>query len=168
MFETSDEIPASLQTSPIVSPATSPPSLVVQDASSGTTLQEPEFLDLATDGQEDAKSDVVQQGRPILSTERRAQSEYGTLTPPFAQRPDTQHQQVSVISRRYPPHQKRTITKTHTVRKRIQSLDRVYPSNGPLQKSSGLTLRTSQNLALSHLAQRRQAKMTRRRRLFQR
>lgn len=79
VFETSDEIPASLQTSPIVSPATSPPGLLVQDAASGTTLQEPEFLDLATDGQEDAKSDAVRQGRPVLSGERRALSEYGTF-----------------------------------------------------------------------------------------
>lgn len=88
VFETSDEIPASLQTSPIVSPATSPPGLVVQDASSSTTLQEPEFLDLATDGQISPSSDPALRGRPILSTERRAKSEYGmltsSLTPPFS------------------------------------------------------------------------------------
>ena len=78
VFETSDEIPASLQTSPIVSPATSPPGLVVQDVSS-TILQEPEFLDLASDCQENTRPDAVQQGRPMLSAGRRAQSEYGTL-----------------------------------------------------------------------------------------
>ena len=81
VFETSDEIPASLQTSPIVSPATSPPGLVVQDVSSPTTLQEPEFLDLATDGQIDPSSDAALRGRPVLSSERRAKSEYGMLTP---------------------------------------------------------------------------------------
>ena len=86
VFETSDEIPASLQTSPIVSPATSPPGLIVHGAPSGTTLQEPEFLDLATDGQENANSDAVLHGRPIiLSSERRAQSEYGMETPGITQ-----------------------------------------------------------------------------------
>ena len=79
VFETSDEIPASLQTSPIVSPATSPPGLVIQDLSSANTLQEPEFLDLAADRQEVVKSNANLHGRPMLSSERRAQSEYGTL-----------------------------------------------------------------------------------------
>lgn len=79
VFETSDEIPASLQTSPIVSPATSPPGLVVQDHCSASTLQEPEFLDLASDSQEIAKSSAVAHGRPMLYSERRAQSDYGTL-----------------------------------------------------------------------------------------
>lgn len=79
VFETSDEIPASLQTSPIVSPATSPPGLVVHDLSSASTLQEPEFLDLASESQDISKSSAVAHGRPILSSDRRAQSDYGTL-----------------------------------------------------------------------------------------
>ena len=78
VFETSDEIPASLQTSPIISPATSPPGLVVQDAST-TSLQEPEYLDLASDGQPNDKLVAVPQPRPSLSVERRAQSDYGMM-----------------------------------------------------------------------------------------
>ena len=80
VFETSDEIPASLQTSPIVSPATSPPGLTIQGLSSTTTLQEPEFLDLASDTQAPLKTSASQLGRPMLSSERRAKSEYGMLT----------------------------------------------------------------------------------------
>ena len=76
VFETSDEIPASLQTSPIVSPATSPPGLIIQDLSSTTTLQEPEFLDLASNTQAPPKMNA----RPLLSSERRAKSEYGMLS----------------------------------------------------------------------------------------
>lgn len=83
VFETSNEIPASLQTSPIVSPATSPSGLAVQDVSSTPTLQEPEFLDLAADRHADSKADAVSQARPAISDGRRAQSEYGVgeLTP---------------------------------------------------------------------------------------
>ena len=48
VFETTDDIPESLQTSPLVSPATSPKSNSSgeRDASS---LQEPDYLDLSTD-----------------------------------------------------------------------------------------------------------------------
>ena len=77
VFETSDEIPASLQTSPIVSPATSPSGLAVQDVSSISTLQEPEFLDLAADRHVNPKADAISQARPKISNDRRAQSEYG-------------------------------------------------------------------------------------------
>ena len=80
VFETSDEIPASLQTSPIVSPATSPPGLIIQDLSSTTTLQEPEFLDLASNTQAPPKTNASPLGRPLLSSERRAKSEYGMLS----------------------------------------------------------------------------------------
>jgi phosphatidate phosphatase LPIN len=45
VFETSDDIPEALQTSPLVSPASSPP--LATERSAG--LQEPDFLDLATD-----------------------------------------------------------------------------------------------------------------------
>lgn len=44
VFETSDEIPVSLQTSPLVSPAASPRTRSEVDLPS--SLQEPEFLDL--------------------------------------------------------------------------------------------------------------------------
>src|SRR5271154_6715009 len=52
VFETSDNIPESLQTSPLISPASSPP--LLSDGSSASNLQEPDFLDLSTDN-----------GRPI-------------------------------------------------------------------------------------------------------
>jgi phosphatidate phosphatase LPIN len=44
VFETSDNIPEDLQTSPIMSPASSPP--LRAEHSSGTSLQEPDFLDI--------------------------------------------------------------------------------------------------------------------------
>ena len=77
VFETSDEIPESLQTSPVISPATSPQSLLEQDVASAPTLQEPEFLDLNTDGINDRRRDRVGQVRPILSDASRAKSDYG-------------------------------------------------------------------------------------------
>lgn len=77
VFETLDEIPDSLQTSPVVSPATSPPSLAPQDVASGPTLQEPEFLDLATNGQIDHIDEPVLQSTPPLPNDSRPQSEYG-------------------------------------------------------------------------------------------
>jgi len=47
VFETSDNIPEDLQTSPLVSPASSPP--LPAETSSASGLQEPEFLDLTTE-----------------------------------------------------------------------------------------------------------------------
>jgi hypothetical protein len=46
VFETSDDIPAALQTSPLMSPASSPDSLSNAKATPEIILQEPEFLDL--------------------------------------------------------------------------------------------------------------------------
>ena len=77
VFETSDEIPKSLQTSPVVSPATSPQSLAEQDLASVPTLQEPEFLDLNTDGINDRRQDAARQVKPILSDVSRAKSYTG-------------------------------------------------------------------------------------------
>lgn len=77
VFETSDEIPESLQTSPVISPATSPQSLLEQDVASVPTLQEPEFLDLNTDGINDRRRDTIGQARPILSNASRAKSDFG-------------------------------------------------------------------------------------------
>ncbi|EAW07374.1 putative lipin Smp2 [Aspergillus clavatus NRRL 1] len=80
VFETSDEIPASLQTSPLVSPAGSPRAGSEEDLP--TSLQEPEFLDLeksAGIGQSpDAKAaaDI-----PMLSRETRACTDLGAITP---------------------------------------------------------------------------------------
>lgn len=80
VFETSDEIPASLQTSPVVSPATSPPGLALQDTHSIPALQEPEFLDLAADSQDHLTyPSSSSPSRPTISSERRAQSDYGEI-----------------------------------------------------------------------------------------
>lgn len=77
VFETSDEIPESLQTSPVISPATSPQSLLEQDVASVSALQEPEFLDLNMDGINDRRRDTVGRARPILSDAARAKSDFG-------------------------------------------------------------------------------------------
>ena len=77
VFETSHEVPESLQTSPVVSPATSPQSLVEQDVVSVPTLQEPEFLDLNTDGISDRRRDTIAKAKPILSDASRAKSYFG-------------------------------------------------------------------------------------------
>lgn len=46
VFETSDDIPEALQTSPLVSPASSPP--LPADGGQASELSEPDFLDLDT------------------------------------------------------------------------------------------------------------------------
>ena len=46
VFETSDNIPEALQTSPLVSPASSPP--LAAEGSGAASLTEPDFLDLET------------------------------------------------------------------------------------------------------------------------
>ena len=77
VFATSEEIPESLQTSPIISPATSPQGLPARDVASPPTLQEPDFLDLTIDEANDRKVNVGLRGRPTISGDRRAQSDYG-------------------------------------------------------------------------------------------
>ena len=77
VFETFDEIPESLQTSPVISPTTSPQSLAEQDIASVPTLQEPEFLDLNTDGTTDRRRDTIGRARPVLSDDSRAKSYSG-------------------------------------------------------------------------------------------
>lgn len=80
VFETSDEIPQSLQTSPIVSPATSPQQSV-HDNTPSSTLQEPDFLDLSTEGGNDRRFTLAERARPSLVEDRRAQSDFGNITP---------------------------------------------------------------------------------------
>ena len=48
VFETSDNIPEAMQTSPLVSPASSPP--LPAEGSNASNLGEPDFLDLDTTG----------------------------------------------------------------------------------------------------------------------
>ena len=81
VFETSDEIPESLQTSPVISPATSPESVANYEIAPATSLQEPEFLDLNTGA--DPRNRRVSAGalpqRPLLSGMIKAQSDCGAI-----------------------------------------------------------------------------------------
>ena len=102
VFETSEQIPESLQTSPVVSPTTSPQGLA-QDTTTHHSLQEPDFLDINADGRSDhvTGNKRLLPLRPGLSVNQRAQSDYmipsgrfnqannvavsdGSLTPPLS------------------------------------------------------------------------------------
>ncbi|CAL5866816.1 uncharacterized protein PFLUO_LOCUS1026 [Penicillium psychrofluorescens] len=80
VFETTDDIPASLQTSPLVSPAGSPRPESEEDLPS--SLQEPEYLDL-----ERSNLDALSEGRktpPGIAMQQntgRAHTDLGVLTP---------------------------------------------------------------------------------------
>ncbi|KAK4690628.1 phosphatidate phosphatase LPIN, partial [Lecanoromycetidae sp. Uapishka_2] len=80
VFETSDQIPESLQTSPVISPAASPQSLLEQDALSQPTLQEPEYLDLNTYGLSDRKKGAPSRARPVMLDASRAKSDFDSST----------------------------------------------------------------------------------------
>lgn len=87
IFETTDEIPASLQTSPLVSPSASPK--IRSEENLPTSLQEPEYLDLersATDGvnQDSKESSTL----PIMSRVTRASSDLGTGLPVLSTKSD--------------------------------------------------------------------------------
>ncbi|KAL8683407.1 MAG: hypothetical protein Q9186_000669 [Xanthomendoza sp. 1 TL-2023] len=77
VFETSDQIPESLQTSPVVSPAASPQG-IARDAANVPSLQEPDFLDINIDGTSDQARRHERQSllRPGLSITQRSQSDY--------------------------------------------------------------------------------------------
>ncbi|KAL8952859.1 MAG: hypothetical protein Q9222_001251 [Ikaeria aurantiellina] len=77
VFETFDQIPESLQTSPVVSPATSPQGFA-QNAVAIPSLQEPDFLDINADGSgfPSFRKDKQTLSRPRLSVSQRAQSDY--------------------------------------------------------------------------------------------
>ena len=77
VFETWDDIPESLQTSPVISPAASPQSLSQQDVVAPPTLQEPEFLDLNTNAINDGRGDRGPQSRPVITSNARTQSDFG-------------------------------------------------------------------------------------------
>lgn len=76
IFETTDEIPASLQTSPLVSPASSPRAQSEPDLS--PSLQEPDYLDL-----DKSNGDVLSGGArappagAVPSTKLRAHTDLG-------------------------------------------------------------------------------------------
>ncbi|KAJ5753239.1 hypothetical protein N7520_010156 [Penicillium odoratum] len=77
VFETTDEIPASLQTSPLVSPASSP-KVPTDDFTS--SLQEPEYLDLEKNGEAVSEGAKTPPNIPI-SRQARAATDLGTITP---------------------------------------------------------------------------------------
>ncbi|PTU23003.1 hypothetical protein P175DRAFT_0499562 [Aspergillus ochraceoroseus IBT 24754] len=72
VFETTDEIPASLQTSPLVSPTASPK--MQSEENLAPSLQEPEYLDLDRSGGQ-ASSPT------LISRAARASSDLGVVTP---------------------------------------------------------------------------------------
>ena len=80
VFETTEDVPESLQTSPVISPASSPVELSVQENTTTPTLQEPEFLDLnARNGKADATERLATSTRPFMGYSSRAKSELGDL-----------------------------------------------------------------------------------------
>jgi phosphatidate phosphatase LPIN len=81
VFETSDDIPEALQTSPLVSPASSPEPTSGSSDNSGTVLQEPEYLDLSADPTKTRPSTAVVQntGAPPFGQDVRAHTEDGRL-----------------------------------------------------------------------------------------
>ena len=79
VFETTDEIPEGLQTSPLVSPATSPQSLSAEHAASSVNLQEPDFLDLGTGEEHERTGSTISGGSGplVLNEERTGQNYFG-------------------------------------------------------------------------------------------
>ncbi|KAK8187530.1 Lipin/Ned1/Smp2-domain-containing protein [Phyllosticta capitalensis] len=114
VFETSDSIPESLQTSPLVSPAQSPETEAAGSQSSDH-LAEPEPLDLATDGQDErgrsrAQSDL---GDPVSPTVERSSSGGWSQTMPrtMARPPlDVDRPQSDALL----PSMKNSLTKAYT------------------------------------------------------
>ncbi|KAL8629442.1 hypothetical protein Q9189_004833 [Teloschistes chrysophthalmus] len=76
VFETFDQIPESLQTSPVVSPAASPQPLG-QDAATSSSLQEPEYLDINMDSTSDRDPNIKMPTlpRPTLAVSQRTRSD---------------------------------------------------------------------------------------------
>ncbi|KAE9368761.1 LNS2-domain-containing protein [Stipitochalara longipes BDJ] len=80
VFETSDNIPEAMQTSPLVSPASSPP--LPAEGSNVSNLSEPDFLDLDIVGGKSRSGSVTRPGTGVLSTSApRRPSNLSSLTP---------------------------------------------------------------------------------------
>ena len=77
VFETSEQIPESLQTSPVISPATTPNNFSARQKLAQPTLQEPEFLDLNLDDSNPRRTGSILPPRPIISDSVRAKSDFG-------------------------------------------------------------------------------------------
>lgn len=88
VFETSDNIPEAMQTSPLVSPASSPP--LPAEGTSASNLMEPDFLDLDVNtGKPRSRStSVTRPGASVLATAApRRQSNLSKATSNDATRP---------------------------------------------------------------------------------
>ncbi|KAI9820128.1 MAG: hypothetical protein M1832_003835 [Thelocarpon impressellum] len=84
VFETSEDIPESLQTSPLVSPTMSAEDLPAQAGPGLPSLQEPDFLDLAIGVSARPGPTPVTRPRsdpPVIAAGRRAHSDMGNMTP---------------------------------------------------------------------------------------
>ncbi|TVY44917.1 Nuclear elongation and deformation protein [Lachnellula subtilissima] len=85
VFETSDNIPEAMQTSPLVSPASSPP---LQAGSNVSNLSEPDFLDLDTIGRKHRSASVARPGVGALSTSVPRRTSNLTNPTPLSSSPD--------------------------------------------------------------------------------
>ena len=81
VFETSDNIPESLQTSPLISPTTSPKGLTAQNTTSAISWQEPEYLDIGADTAKRRPGNSVwqQSGVLIPRVGQNARSDLGMI-----------------------------------------------------------------------------------------
>lgn len=87
VFETTDEIPASLQTSPLVSPTASPKMRSEENLPS--SLQEPEYLDLDRSSGIHAQDAKSESNIPLMSRATRASSDLGMAGSAVIARPYT-------------------------------------------------------------------------------
>lgn len=78
VFETTDDIPASLQTSPLVSPAASPK---VDTDDLEASLPEPDHLDLEKSGGDALSEGATTPPSMLFSRQARATTDLGTITP---------------------------------------------------------------------------------------
>ena len=85
VFETFADIPVALQTSPVISPTTSPASLSQDNLVDGNPLSEPDPLDLSASGpgrRPRPTSTIIEgSGIPIINAPRRAQDDLGMCAP---------------------------------------------------------------------------------------
>ena len=79
VFETSADVPEGLQTSPLISPTTSPDSLTAHGISTADTLEEPDYLDLSAKSSRRRPASAIfqAQGVPILGPGQKLQSDLG-------------------------------------------------------------------------------------------
>ncbi|EKD18517.1 nuclear elongation and deformation protein [Drepanopeziza brunnea f. sp. 'multigermtubi' MB_m1] len=89
VFETSDTIPEAMQTSPLVSPASSPP--LPPDSTSVSHLSEPDFLDLDTTTGKQRSASVTRPGVAVLSSSVSRRTSNLNASTPHSDSPDFSH-----------------------------------------------------------------------------